>query len=224
MRDHALGHRRVGDADGLAVDAGRVGERAEEVERGGRAELAAHRRGEAHRRVEARREAEPDARPRGCSARHAFGTEVDHHTERLEHVGRTALRRRGASAVLRDLRTRGRGDERGHRRHVDRAGAVAAGAAGVDERSVDVAEVDAVGELEHRAHERGELAGGLALRAQRDREPGDLRVGRVTGRGSTAIACSTRSSGRSSRRSRRPMTSGHSAAIIRRRRLPVSDA
>ena len=115
------------------------------------------------------------------AARHTIGTEIDDHTERLEHVDRTALRRRGATAMLGDLRTRSRGDDRSHGGHVDRAGAVATSAAGVDERYVDVAEVDPVGELEHGAHERRELTRGLALRSQSDGEGRDLGVGRVTG-------------------------------------------
>ena len=147
----------------------RVGERAEEVERGGHAELAcAAGPSEAHRRVEPRREAEPDA---GLvdAARDAVRAEVDRDAERLEHVGRAALRRRGPVAVLRDPRARARRDERGHRRDVDGARAVAAGAAGVDQRAGRRPST-CVGEREHRAHERGELAGGLALRAQRDDE------------------------------------------------------
>ena len=57
-----LGHRRVRDPDDLAGHPGRVGERAEEVERGRDAELLAHRAREAHRGVEPLREAERDAR------------------------------------------------------------------------------------------------------------------------------------------------------------------
>ena len=44
---------------------------------------------------------------------------------------------------------------------------------------IEIGEVDVLGELEHRAHQRGELAGGLALGAQADGERGDLRIGRV---------------------------------------------
>ena len=177
--DHPFGHDRVGHADGAAGGARRVGERPEEVEGGGRAQLAPHRRREAHRRVEPLGEAEADA-DFAHAARHTVGPEVDHHAERLEHVDRTALRRRGAAAVLGDASTGRRGDDRGHGGHVHRAGTVTAGAAGVDQRRLDVGEVDVVGELEHRAHEGGELPGGLALGAQPDREGRDLGVGRVT--------------------------------------------
>jgi len=58
--DDPLGHGRVGDADRLAPHAGRVGERPEEVEGGGHAELPADRPGEAQRGVEPGGEAEAD--------------------------------------------------------------------------------------------------------------------------------------------------------------------
>ncbi len=86
----------------------------------GHAELPAGRTEEPHRRVVAGREAEADA---GLldAARHALGPELDRDAERLEHVGRAALRRRGAVAVLHDPRARARRDQRRHRRDVDRA-------------------------------------------------------------------------------------------------------
>ena len=57
--------------------------------------------------------------------------------------------------------------------------------------AVDVGEVDVLGELEHRAHERRELGGGLALGAER--RPRTRRSARRWRhpRGSTDIACST---------------------------------
>ena len=173
-----LGHHRIRHPDGAAGRAGRVGERTQEVERRGRAQLAAHRCGEAHRRVEALGEAEPDA-DLAHAAGHALGPEVDHHTERLEHVDRPALRRRGTAAVLGDPRARCGGDDRGHGRDVHRAGAVAAGTTGVDQWDVEIGEVDPLGEIEHGAHQGRELGGGLALGAEADGERGDLRVGRV---------------------------------------------
>ena len=149
------------------VGARGVGERAEEVERGRRAELAAHRRGEAHRRVEALREAEPDA-DLAHAARHALGTEVDDDAERLEHVGRPALRRRRPTAVL--------GDPRARRRRSTIAAMVET--LTVPAPSPPVPQVSTSGpsrsarstcsaNVEHRAHERGELGGGLALGPER---------------------------------------------------------
>ena len=61
--------------------------------------------------------------------------QVDHHAERLEHVGGPARRRRGPVSVLGHPGA-GRGrDDRAHRRDVDRPGPVAAGADQVDEPS-----------------------------------------------------------------------------------------
>ena len=78
---------------------GRVGERAEHVDRRRTPSSRARRRGVPHRRVEHRREAEPDAglvHARG----HRRGRQVDGHAERLQHVRGAAGRRRGPVAVL----------------------------------------------------------------------------------------------------------------------------
>ena len=142
---HPLGEVGVGDADHLAAHPARVGHRTEQVEHGRDADLAARRGGEAERRMEPRREAEPDP---GLldAAPHAVRRQLDRHAERLEHVGRAALRRRPAGAVLAH-RHAGAGDhEGGHRRHVDRVRAVAAGADDVDGRIAQlVAERDQLG-------------------------------------------------------------------------------
>ena len=175
-RHQTLGHRRVGHTHDLALDTGRVGKRRNEVEGGGRAELAARGRGEAQPCVVTRREAEADP-DFADAASNAFGAEIDDHAERLEHVGRAALRRSRASTVFCDARA-GRGrDQRGHGGDVHRAGAIATGTTRVDDRTVDAREIDALREAQHGAHQRGELGGGLALRTKRDRESGDLRVG-----------------------------------------------
>ena len=139
----------------------------------GTPELAARRAHEPQRRVVPLREAEPDA-DFGDAALHAGRAELHRDAQRLEHVGRPALRRRGAVAVLHDARAGARGDQRGDGRHVDRAGAIAAGAARVDRA---VGHVDRRREAQHRAHHRGELGDRFALRAQRDREPGGLDIG-----------------------------------------------
>ena len=194
---------------------GRVGEGAEEVEGRRRAQLAAHRRGEAHRRMEALGEAEADA-DLAHAAAHALGTEVDDDAERLEHVDRPALRRCRPTAVLGDPRAGGGGHDRGHGRDVDGAGAVAAGAARVDERH-----------RRRRSGRRARRSRAWSARARPARPrsrpwPGvRLRMRRSARRsrrptGSPTSPVRSRSSGRSSRRSRRPITSGHSAAFIRR--------
>ena len=103
--EHLRRHRLVAHADRLAAHACRVRQRTEKVERRRHAELLARRAEEPHRRVVARREAEADA---GLphATRDAFGAELDRDAERLEHVGRTALRRLRPVAVLHDFRTR----------------------------------------------------------------------------------------------------------------------
>ena len=179
-RHEAFRHRRVGDTHDLAFDARGVGERRGEVERGGRAELTARRRRETQAGVVARCEAEADA-GFADAALDAGRTEVDDHTERLEDVGRTTLRRRGAPTVLCNTRACGGCDQRGHRGDVHRAGTVATGSTGVDDGSVDATQVDSLGEAQHRANQCGKLGGGLALGTQRHREPGDLRVGGLAG-------------------------------------------
>ena len=97
--EHALGHGRVGDADQLTPHPARVGHRPEQVEHGRDADLAPAGRGEPERRVVRRCQAEADA---GLldAAQHALGRQLDRDAQRLEHVGRAALRRRRAGAVL----------------------------------------------------------------------------------------------------------------------------
>ena len=179
---HALCHRRVRHAQDAAAHAGRVGERAEEVERRGCPELAARRAGEPQGGVVLGREAEPDP---GLvdAAGDAGRTEVDHDAERLEDVGRATRRRRGAVPVLGDPHARARDDQRRQGRDVDGAGAVAAGPARVDDgptRAVQ-RDVDGLGEPQHRAGQSRELGSRLALGPERDGEAGDLGVGRLAG-------------------------------------------
>ena len=92
--------RRVGHAEDLAADPGRVGQRPEDVEHGRDAELAPGRAGVAHRRVEPGGEAEADARLGRCRRPRPSGVELDRHPERLQQVGRAARRRSGPVAVL----------------------------------------------------------------------------------------------------------------------------
>ena len=97
--------------------------------------------------------------------------------ERLEHVGRPGRGARGAVAVLCDGRACSRGHERGCRRDVERVRAVAARADDVDHGGARRSDGHDV--LAHRLREAGDLVGGLALRAQRDEEAGDLRRRRL---------------------------------------------
>ena len=153
----------VGDADELVARPGRVGQRADEVERRRHAELAAHRRDVLHGEVVARREHEADAAG-GDAAAHLLRREVDGDAERLEDVGAAALARRRAVAVLGDGDAGAGGHERRRRRDVEGAGAVAAGAAGVED-DVGV-HLDLLGELAHGASHADDLVGRLALHAE----------------------------------------------------------
>ncbi|EOD60468.1 putative RNA-binding protein [Amycolatopsis vancoresmycina DSM 44592] len=156
-------------ADQRRARLGRVGQRAEQVERRRDAELAAHRAGVPQRRVERRRQEEPDA-DLGEAALDVLRRQADPHAEGLQHVRRAGLRRRAAVAVLGHRRARRRRDDRRHRRDVDRVGAVAAGADDVDGRPV---QLDPPGVRQHRGRHPGDLLGRLALGPQRHREPGD---------------------------------------------------
>ena len=168
---HHRRHPRVGTADRAGDRLGRVGQRAEEVDDRGYAQLAARTGGvpEAGWNTGAKQNPMPtSATQRGD----AVGRQVDGHAERLEHVGRAARGRRRAVAVLDDRRSRRGDDDGGHRRDVDRVRLVAAGADDVDGRSRND---DAPGVPQHRLGQPGDLRGGLALGPQRHGEAGELR-------------------------------------------------
>ena len=67
-----------------------------------------------------------------------LGAEVDDDAEGLEHVGRPGERRRCTAAVLADDRPGAGDDEGAESRDVDRAAAVPAGPAGVDDLDADL--------------------------------------------------------------------------------------
>ena len=97
--------------------------------------------------------------------------------ECFEHVGRAGRRADRSVPVLGDGGARRRGDERGGRRHVERARAVASRADHVDE--VVARRVDGQDVLSHRLRAAGDLVCRLALGPQRDEEPGHLRLRRL---------------------------------------------
>ena len=174
---HQRRHPGVGAADRLRVGARRVGEWTEDVEGRGDAELAPGHRRMPQGGVERRREAEGDP-DLLTDAGDGLRGQVEPDAERLEDVGRARLRRRGPVAVLDDRCTRTGRDDGGHRRDVHRHRSVTAGADDVQHPAGDD---DRGGVLVHRGHQTLELVDGLALRAQRDGEAGDLRRGRLAG-------------------------------------------
>ena len=160
LRAEPVEHRRdpwrgrgIADADDEPPDAGRVRQRAEEVERRPDADLAAGRAGVAHRRVEARREHEREA-VRGQGGPGRCGVVVDPDAEGVEDVGRAGARRDRPVAVLGDRDPGGGDDERRGRRDVERAALVAAGPDDVD-RPVGRGHVE--DPLAHRGREAGQL-------------------------------------------------------------------
>ena len=83
---HAAGDGGVGDADDLPVRAGRVGERAEDVEHGSDPDFAARPGGEAHGRVESLGEHESEAGSLDAG-RHRLGRERYLDAERFQYIG-----------------------------------------------------------------------------------------------------------------------------------------
>jgi hypothetical protein len=119
---HALGaealHDAHQDADQIGVEnahqrvgrAGRIGQRAEDVEQGAHPHLAAHRRHVLHGAVMVGREHEAEAGFRDTGG-NLLGRQHDVGAERLQHIGRTGTGRDAAPAVLGDFAA-GRSDDK----------------------------------------------------------------------------------------------------------------
>ena len=118
-------------ADHLALDAGRIGKRSEQIENGAGAELDARRADILHRRMMRGREHEADA---GLldAVTNMFGRELNLHAQRTEHVGCARARGERAIAVLGHRHAGACHDERSTGRNVERARSITAGADHVD--------------------------------------------------------------------------------------------
>ncbi len=161
------------DPDDLRARAGRVGQRAEHVEDRPRAELAAHRRRHgaspgwcAGANMKPKPSSSIDAAMRsgGSSSRKPSASSTSAEPDADDIARLPCLATRGACS---------RGDERGGGRDVERVRAVATRAGRVDEvvaRRVDRAATCA----RMPSAQPGDLVDGLALRAERDEEAGDL--------------------------------------------------
>ena len=160
--------RGIRDADDLPSGAGRVRQRADQVERRPHPDLASRRAGVLHRRVETLREEEREAVV-AQGRRRRLGVMVDPDAERVEHIGRARSRRHRAVAMLGHGDPRGRDHECRGRRDVERPAVVAAGPAGVDGA---VRRRDRHDPLAHRGREPGELVDGLAAHPQGDEKRG----------------------------------------------------
>ena len=166
--EHPLGDRRVGHADQLAAHPARVGHRPEQVEHRGDADLAARRARRSGTTGGSAGRGRSRCRPRSTQRVTPSGGSSMRHAERLEHVGRAALRRRRPRAVLAHRHPGAGHDDRGHRRDVDRVAAVATGADDVD-RPVALLVRRAArssAAAEHGVEQAGQLLGRLALGPQ----------------------------------------------------------
>ena len=170
LRDHPA-ERPVVDADDLPDGAGRIGQRPEQVHHRLDAELLPHRRGVAHGAVVGRSEQKGEPGP-GQQLGGGRRVEVGADAQRGVEVGAAALAGEGAVAVLGDAGAGSAGDQRGHRRDVEAAGAGPAGAARVQEIARR-RQRRLLAPQDRRA--AGDLGRGVSLGVQRHQEAGDLR-------------------------------------------------
>ena len=162
-------------ADHLAVDAGRIGQRSQQVENGARAELHPRRPDMLHRRVVSGCEHEADA-CLGDAAADLLGRQVDLDAECHQHVGRARRRGQRAVAMLGDRHAGGGDDEGRGGRNVDAVRIVAAGTDDVDGAG---RRHDAQHLVAHGGDGAGNLVDRLAAHAQRHQEAADLPRRRV---------------------------------------------
>ena len=175
--DHQGCQRGRPDAERLAAHPAGIRQRTEDIEDGPDTELAAGRTGMAHRRMEGGREAEAHAGDVDTPT-DAVRVERDVHPERLEHVSAPASARRRAVAVLRYRDPRAGRDQSSGGGDIERPGAVAPGAAGIDRTG---RELQRRRMRPHRLDETGHLLDGFTLGSQRDQEAGELPRGDFTG-------------------------------------------
>src|SRR5690606_37212749 len=138
--------------------AGRVGQRAEDVEEGAHAHFAAHRRHVLHGAVVVGREHEADAGGLDAGG-DLLRRKVDVGTEGLKRVGAAGTGRDAAATVLGDAGAGGGGDEDRGGGDVEGVRRVAAGADDVDEMAV-VRELHRGRQFAHDAGGGGDLADG----------------------------------------------------------------
>ena len=129
---HRVEQHRIRDAEQQVADLRGVRHRAEEVEDRPDPERRADRRDRRERRVERRCEAEAEARLHDARATTTSGPGAIVTPSASSRSAAPTCERRPAAPVLDHRDARARDDERGHRRHVHRARAVAPGADDVD--------------------------------------------------------------------------------------------
>ena len=175
---HGFGQVRAEHADRHVFGAGRIGQRAEDVEHGAGGQFAPRTNGVAHGRVVVDGVTETDA---GLvdAVRHLLGVDVQPDAQRAQHVCAARLARDGAVAMLGDGHAGAGDDESRGGGDVEGAAVVAAGADDIGQRAVMWRHRDRVGA--HGACTAGDLRHRLALHAQRDQEAADLRLRRFAG-------------------------------------------
>src|SRR5699024_2555655 len=121
----------VGTSDHAGARLCRVGQRAEQIERGRHAEFGTRGTREAQRGVEPGSQAEADANLVEA-APYVVRREFESDPEGLEYVGSACFGGHGAVTVLDNRYTSACGDQGGHRGDIHRPGAVTAGTDNVD--------------------------------------------------------------------------------------------
>jgi len=162
------------DAQQLKRGTGRIAERTQQVEDRRRAELLANRRDVLHRRMHVRREAEADSELVEAALDRGRRS-IDVHPQRRQHIGRAALARDAAIAVLGDGHARRRGDDGRGRADVEQVAANAPRAARIDQPGAAGADRGHV--LAHGDRRPGDFKGGFPLGVQGRQQDGDLARG-----------------------------------------------
>ena len=169
---------RLADAEELVRGVGGVRERAEQVEDRADAELLAKGRDVGHAAMEVRGEAEREADAVEALLR-PLGSGLDVRTEFAEYVGTSRSAGDGAVAVLHHGNAGPRGHECGGGADVERAALVAAGAARIEDRSVDRHEVEHL--LAEHVCRSGDFTRGFALHAKCGEERASAHLVHATG-------------------------------------------
>ena len=161
------------DAGELALDAGRIGQGAQQIENGAGAQLDARRTDMAHGAVVAGRHHEADPRfPDGFLDQGHVGVDVD--SQGQEHIRGPGFGRQGPVAVLGDGDAGGGDHQGGAGGDVVSAGTVTAGADNVDGAG---RRLDRQGLGAHDAKRAGDLLDGFAAHPERHQKSTDLGGG-----------------------------------------------
>jgi hypothetical protein len=173
-----LREARFINADDLSGSPGGIRERAEKVEDGAHAEFAARGHGVARGGMHGRGKEKADAGFLDGAA-DAIRREINAHAELLEDVRRAAAGTERAIAVFGYANARSRDDKSRGGGNIERAGSIAAGAAGIDQ-GFPVGQAaggeNGRGVAAHGSRKADQFVHRLALHAQGGEKSGDLSV------------------------------------------------